>query len=292
MDFNALALIHDYEEKRKELKEIVPKMHNAKKITMLKHSISCLKKEFKQHLRDNINETYEFNKIQECVPFNKEGIFIMKSFDYSQKDNKEHVLISEITKVLINRLEIMAFHESVEQMYSHVDYNEMETDMIDFIKIPLWDMPFLDELTYKQLKYTRNDLQPAMAPFKIQLQEFWDEIVTIQFVDENMEQLKHLCQSKLQPFVQPIQQAINESLYISQIRNKSENNNKLTMCLGITSADKLIQYYEKVETILPYVASEIKQQVSRYMDLKAAQMFVYFKICNNEANESVSDTIE
>lgn len=215
----------------------------------------------------------------------------MKSFDYSQKDNKEHVLIPEITKVLINRHEIMAFHESVEQMYSHVDYYEMETDMIDFIKIPLWDMPFLDELAYKQLKYTRNNLQPAMAPFKIKLQEFWDEINTIQFIDENMEQLKHLCQSKLHPFVQPLQQTINESLYISQIRNKSENNNKLTMCLGITSADKLIQYYEKVETILPYVASEIKQQVSRYMDLKAAQMFVYFKVRNNEENECVSDTI-
>ena len=52
LDFNALALIHDYEEKRKELKEIVPKMHNAKKITMLKHSISCLKKEFKPKFRN------------------------------------------------------------------------------------------------------------------------------------------------------------------------------------------------------------------------------------------------
>ncbi len=270
--------VRKYEMERQELKEMIAKKYNGKEIAMQKYLISRFIAQFKKTLNDSRNETYKHNKIQECIPFIKDGIFIINSVDFKQMDNKEHVLISEITKVLSNRKEIQGLHHSLEQMYSHVNYDEMETDMIDFLKIPLWDIPFLDELTYKQLKYTRNALQPVMAPFKIKLQEFWDEINTIQFIDENIEQLKQLCQSKLQPFVQPLQQTIDESLYISQIRNKSQNNNKLTLCLGITSVDKLIQYYEKVETVLPYVASEIKQQASRYLDLKAAQLFVYFKI--------------
>ncbi len=277
-DKNALGMIKEYNQMRQAIKNLKALRNKHKELSRITHMFNSISNGFKIYLEFHRDEVIQEHKIQECLPFAQDGVFIMKSIDFKQMDNKEHVLIPEITKVLINRLEIMAFHESVEKMFSHVNYNEIESNEFDFIRIPLWEIPVLDELAYKQLKYTRNDLHPAMAPFKIKLQEFWDEIVTIQFIDENIEQLKHLCQTKLYPFVQPIQHAIDESLYISQIKNKSQNNNKLTMCMGITSADRLIQYYEKVETVLPYVASEIKQQVSRYMDLKATQMFVYFKV--------------
>ncbi len=287
----AMEMVKDYYEVSTLVKKNTQNKHNNPRKVIGINAFASLHKKFKEDLKTFARDIIVGNELAERMEFRTDGAFVMKPIDFRQKDNKEDALISEISTTITNRDYMLLFDKNVEEIFPFATFGVLETNGFDFIRIPLWDFPYLNSLDYNQMKYTRNDLQPAMAPFKIKLQEFWDEIVTIQFIDKNIEQLKHLCQSKLHPFVQPIQQAINESLYISQIRNKSENNNKLTMCLGITSVHKLIQYYEKVETVLPYVASEIKQQVSRYMDLKATQMFVYFKISNNEANESVSDTI-
>ncbi len=274
---SAMAMVELYNQIAPFIKKTSAKKQKDKETLVSLGTINNMNRKFKDDLKGYANLLIEDNNLKGVLPFQNEGIFIMKPFDYQQKNNKEDVLIAEISMRLSTRDHIVSFDKCVEQLYSFSHYEEVENNTSDFIKIPLWDLPMLDEFDYKQLKYTRDDLHPALAPFKMQLKQLSDEIFPLQFIDENIEQLKYLCQSQLQKFVQPIQHSIDESIYISQTRNKSQAWNKLTLNLGITSVENLIQYYEKVETVEPYVANEIKRQTARYLDLKASCFFMYFE---------------
>jgi hypothetical protein len=61
------------------------------------------------------------------------------------------------------------------------------------------------------------------------------------------------------------------------MKNKYGNKDEFKFCLGITSAEILIDYYEKTQIILPYVANQIKQRVGRHIDLKANYVFTYIE---------------
>jgi len=144
----------------------------------------------------------------------------------------------------------------------------------------------LESLSYTQLKYTREDFKPALLPFKLNLKELSDEIFSIPFLPENRSQLKQLSRDNLMHLTEPIQQAINASLYISQIKNSSAENTGLRFCMGIASAETLIGYFEKTKTVLPYVAEEIRQQTARHIDLKSSYLFAYFEILNDNLNDT------
>ena len=274
---SAKSVIDYYDKMIPVMKNLNKQKSKSKDVVGAINNFSIMYKLCKAEMRKFANEVIVRNNLSNCMPFAEGGVFILKPIDYKQKDNKEDDLISEIKNLIIQREETLLFDKKVEQLYSFSHYEEVENNTSDFIKIPLWDLPMLDEFDYKQLKYTRDDLHPALAPFKMQLKQLSDEIFPLQFIDENIEQLKYLCQSQLQKFVQPIQHSIDESIYISQTRNKSQAWNKLTLNLGITSVENLIQYYEKVETVEPYVANEIKRQTARYLDLKASCFFMYFE---------------
>ena len=76
----------------------------------------------------------------------------------------------------------------------------------------------------------------------------------------------------------PVQQAIDESLYLSKIKNNSPANYGLTFCLGIGSAETIVDFYQKNEIVEPYEANEIKNRISRHINLKSTYIFTYFEV--------------
>ena len=72
-----------------------------------------------------------------------------------------------------------------------------------------------------------------------------------------------------------VQEAIDNSLYLSQIRNQMNSNCSVKFNLGITSVATLVDYYLRAEMIEPYVASEIKDRLKRTMNLDATCVFSY-----------------
>ena len=102
----------------------------------------------------------------------------------------------------------MSFDSVVEKIFTIADINSDNQTYCDFIKIPLWDFPMFDGITFNQMKYTIGDLKPSLVPFNAQLKELSEQIFTIPFTSENQDEIKQLCSDKLNQFVKPVQQTI------------------------------------------------------------------------------------
>ncbi len=262
----------------------------VKKIKAMKHKsqadlvrLGTFKKDMWQ-LRMIFKETLEYRLkgygILELAPFENDKVMKLYFINHEINDIVEHSLITEITKTLIDREFIFNIDSSVEQIFSFELYNETQHNPCDFIKIPLWDFPVLKNMTYQELKYTRNMLQEKLVPFNENLKNLSSEIFDIPLSPENNSLLKNLGSDKLMAYKSSIQKEIDESIYI----NKSKNQNKVDVgvkfCVGITSADNLVNYFCKTDNIESYMSEEIKQRTARHIDLKSTYIFTYFEVHN------------
>jgi hypothetical protein len=273
-----MADIAKYEEIYPIIKKTKNKKHldrgDLNMIGYIKKGIKILKDD----LKTAHNEFLEIYNIAELKRFNNDNIWQLLPIDCINHPTKEDVFIHPISETIIGRDSILGMDGIIDELFTFTLLVSADEKTCDFIKIPLWDFPKLDELNYAQLKYTRDDLQSALSPFRSQLKELSDSIFSLPFTIENQTQIKHLYKRKLNSLIKPIQNSIDESLYMSQMKNKFGENTELKFCLGIASAETLIDYYKKTETILPYVADEIKQRVARQIDLKASYVFTYFDL--------------
>jgi len=79
----------------------------------------------------------------------------------------------------------------------------------------------------------------------------------------------------------PVQQAIDESIFLSKSKNNYPENYGLTFCLGIAPAETIINYYQQNKIIEPFEANELKTRISRHINLKSTNIFTYFEIHNS-----------
>ncbi|MEI8203746.1 MAG: hypothetical protein WCH34_12070 [Bacteroidota bacterium] len=221
--------------------------------------------------------------ITELLPFIDEKIWELNALDFMNNKKKEDVYIQPLSKSIIEREALMGLDFMIEQLYNFANFDTPANDCIDFIKIPLWRFPFTEKLNNAQINHSRNQLQPVVSQFKTHLKELSDAIFPLSFSTENLSEIKQLCHNKLIRHIAPVQQTIDESLYLIQAKKQFSENDGSTLCLGIASVETIINYFEKTETILPYVAEEIKQQVSRHFSLSSSMLFSYFEINNTES---------
>ncbi|MEI8203379.1 MAG: hypothetical protein WCH34_10235 [Bacteroidota bacterium] len=215
------------------------------------------------------------------------------SMDCFHDKELEHAYIMGIRQTLSERNAILSFDQIIEELVPNQTLSASKINSSDFIKIPLWDFPPLIGLTYEQIKYTRENLQASFAQFKIELTELSDQIFNLSFNTENLPQIKQLCNEKIIPLISPVQQAIDESIYISRNKNQLPKKFNLRFCLGIASAETIINFYEKTEVLLPYVTSEIKDQTGKHIDLKSSHIFVYCEIEEmDELQQLIKSTVK
>lgn len=241
-------------------------------ISCYKTMLNKLKSEFLLY-RDDL---LEYNHIKDLMPFIDDGIWVLEDVDYKLQQNKEHELIKPITDTIVGREYIFSFESDIEELFEFDLLDSNEDSTCDFIKIQMWHLPPLLDMPNIQFKYSRDDLQKALTPFNAQLNKLSEKIFNIPFTTDNARSIKELCKVDLKGHITTVQQCIDESLYLSSLKNQFSLDMGFTFCLGIASAETLINYYERSKSIEPYMASEIKQQVGRHGDLNASYFFSYY----------------
>jgi len=231
------------------------------------------RKMFKESLAYGLNEV----KLLALQQFASSDLWDLNAAisNIGEPEDKEDLYIQELTKTITEYEYHLAFADVVEELFSFSIYDTPGNDDVEFIKIPLLDFPMFDGLSYLQMEYTWYDIRMPLEPFLLQLCNFANELFQKSFQPNNLLEIKQLCIDNITEHIKPAQQVIDNSLYLSQLRNKTQAGKGITFCMGITSVENLIEYYSRCEMILPYVASQIKQQVGREMDLKASCIFVY-----------------
>ncbi len=264
------------------VKKIRTIKHKDKGAMLILGNFNSIIRTFKKALIAFQVEQLEDHSLLELVPFVADEVLKLRPLYFIEDTTKEDEFIQEISNTLTERKNILALDFMVDGIFRFTTLDLKEKKASDFIKIPLWEFPPFIGLDYAKIKYTRENLILPLAPFKTMLKELSEQLFGIRFLPENMLKIKQLCNDKLSLLIAPVQKSIDESIYLSQLKNNLPDKFNMKFCLGIASAETIVNYYEKIDVILPYVAAEIKQQISKHIDLKATYVFTYFELNSPE----------
>jgi hypothetical protein len=234
-------------------------------------------KDFKLNLKIFKDDFLEYNHVNEMMPFIDEGIWQMMPIDYAPGPNKEDELIQPIVNTFLEPKNIFSIDGQFVALFNPATYISTPTNDYELIKIPLWSFPHFAEITYQQIKYTRDNLQPGLQKFKEQLKEISDMLSQICFSSENFQQIKQLFDNRFFETIVLVQNLIDESLYINKMKNQFKENTGFRFCLGVTSVEAIVGSFERTETIQPYVANEIKHRIAKEIDLKSCCVFTFLE---------------
>ena len=236
-----------------------------------KSNVNLVRKQFAKYVEDRLR----IIKLWELVEFRNEPNWDLQFPLYDYDATHESSYIQALEHFVPSCEYILSFDNVVEQLFTWSDFDQSDHKAFDYIKVPFWKFPLVYDMTFNQLKYTREDLKPLLQKFYTQFYDCLRQLFVMSFLTENHEKIIAIIQDKIMSLKLPIQQAIDNSLYISQLRNKTQGDADLTFNLGITSAETLVDYYQRAEMIEPYVASEIKDRLKRKMNLDATCVFSY-----------------
>jgi len=271
-----------YESYSKRLKELSKEKRKSKEHLVLLGKYKKLVKEAKDLVKVVDSDIHRRRNLLELLPFAQEHILKAKMVNFIEEDELENLYIKGIIEDINDRESIFCLDYGIEKMFSYNSVDSTEEQMYDFIKIPMWNFPSFTEITYDKMKYTRDELVPILSSFKLQLLELIGKLNEITFSKENISLISQLCVENINHHISPVQAKIDESLFLIQQKNKYPNLQHVKFCLGIASTHLLIDYYEKSEVLIPYVASEIKQQLSRQIDLNRTCVFSYYEIMQGD----------
>ena len=272
------TFVESLRENQIRVKKLQQLKHKDKKALIFIGNHKAIINNLRKTLTLEIKDALDFQCLTEFMPFIEQKIMNLKSSNFYTNKNLEDPFIKGISDTITEQQAILCLTETVDEVFSSISLNEESNNQFDFIKIPMWNFPPIRDLTYAQIKYTRDNLKPIFAEFKTQVQELSEQLFPLSFLPENYQRIKQLCSEKLNYQSQTIEQTIHEHIYISKLKNQYAQNFGTRLYFGITSVENVINYYEKAEIVPDYVANEIKLQVSRHVDLKATLLFTYYVV--------------
>jgi hypothetical protein len=270
----------DLEKCHYDLKYLSKLKHKNKDILVLEGKFKLLAKATRKILKTANEEHLASQNLLEMMTFAEEGILILNALNYFENDGKENFYIKQFITNIKDREAFFCLDQNVEEMHSFITLESNDYESCDFIKIPLLKFPILADLSYDKLKHTRDNLAAILLPFKNQCKELNEKLAEISFAKENLKEIAQWCNESIANNIIPVQKAIDDSLYISQQRNKTSGQNEMQLCMGVASTMFPVNYYEKNGIFAPYITSEIQKQLDRQMDVNSSGLFVYYKLRN------------
>ena len=210
--------------------------------------------------------------------FMEKKVLEMKIAEINQHQPFSEEFIKVIPETIIGQESIMMLDQNIETYFSFSTADSPSKRKTDFIKLHLWDFPFFIDLNFEQLNYIREELKPAFAPFKAELDELAILIFDQKLQGVDMEEIRQLFDVKISPYKAPIQHSLDENIFLSKLKNRMNHNNKLRFCLGITSIEILVDYYVKAQVVNPFIAKQNKEQIGQHFDLMSSVLFCYYEI--------------
>ena len=99
-------------------------------------------------------------------------------------------------------------------------------------------------MPFEHHNYTRLQLQPALQPFKLALNELQNTFFSKSFTIENLPEIMQIAEQMIIPLINPIQIALDECIYLNKMKNSYPENTLLQFFLGISSAEHIINYFQ------------------------------------------------
>lgn len=265
------------------IKEILPQVkytqklkHKDKEDLILLGKFKLLIGKIRELVKLHIEEFNTKYGVLNLIPYVDNKILELNFRPNKEIGNNEDRIISEITETIVNHEVII----SLSNLVKIIDHDKHKRSVIEwnfyFYEIPLWQNPAILRMTFEEHSYSREQIKPALQLFKTTLKKIQNDFFSIHFNSKNMLDIMLTMEEEISPLIMPIQNAIDESIFLSKLKNKFSENSGLRFNLGVTKAKTLINYYEKTKILEPYIVSEIKHRVSKHIDLNTCIVFCFF----------------
>lgn len=165
--------------------------------------------------------------------------------------------------------------------------NEDETHLCEseFMSFPILDIPYVKSsyLTTENLISIRKQIMPNFTAIEDKVNGFVSKTITKKYDDLIEEEFKALHDSILLSKL-TIQNEINNNIYLKGIKNAEQEITLLRLNLCVSSTKPMIDYYETIKNISPYMSNALKNKLELTMDLNSCIVFYYFDIISPQIN--------
>ncbi len=239
-------------------------------------------------MRISLKEAYE-KLLKEILvypvlPYRDSKVFVPQFSYVKDKEGNDQGYIDEIaTDFILNDVTLVLNNYITTFMTKELSPSSVPGQFIA-IEIALWDFPHFTNVSYEEINSIREELKPKLLPFKNDFYELTQQLREIKFEPENISQIKELANAKIAPHIEPIKEFFDENLYMCKMRKSFFENSGITLYLGIASVEDIVNYFEWILIVKPYMASAIKEQVARHVDIRTCIPFIFFKLNMNYPN--------
>jgi|GEM_PF-6813329 len=251
------------------LKLISKVKHKPKELIVLEQQLKSFFADIKSDVTQWFENFFETYSLKDVLPFIDDKVFVpFYSNDmFVVREGKENPYINEISKMILSEPDYMILGQSIEDYFPFVELSkdgyEKDCDFskLPFIKVKLFDFPYLALLTHTQLAYTRNNLRREMMLFEEALDLMRKMVRNMSLCEDLYKGIENLA-PMFSELYGNVQKAIDEELYVQQAKQKNPGVS-IFLCLGICSYRQIIEYYQRMEIIEPYVAEAILKIIER-----------------------------
>lgn len=157
--------------------------------------------------------------------------------------------------------------------------NNSNDEMFDAYCIPLFKMPFhiSDFYTSEILINLKNQISQKFDSISSKINENIKQISLTTFDNSTYETMIKMYDSLVEENT-VFQKEIDNNMYFKMIINNIKDCSFYQIYLGVTTKNIIVDYYEKINVLEPFLAKSLKDKLELKYDLNSCKFFYYIDI--------------
>jgi len=131
----------------------------------------------------------------------------------------------------------------------------------------LFEIPEQVSLSTSQVRIVRNELLDKFKSFSERLVDFNVKLQEIDYNKKNLKKLKKEYFDKACEDKSSLQDAIDNNLYMNQLKNKLEEDKTLSIYLGLASFNNILEFYKNADIIDDYIIMYVKDKIKGKLNM-------------------------
>ena len=232
--------------------------------------------------------------IKELVPFmcllefmkDKENEIIALAYFIPFKPNvsRETTDLHLICNIISSYNEIPMFSNEIDKILSYKEFGvKTKKDFFAKGKTNAFRELFLEfvspeSLTSSQVLIIRNELNEKFKKITDVIEEFNKDFGEKKLTVDNLKEINEKYMEKLKPRVSEFQNAIDNNIYMIQLKNKEDNPKIYKLYLVLTTVRNIVGLYEKLNIMNQGSAVYVRDELQQKGVLDALKFFIYLKV--------------
>jgi len=238
-------------------------------------------------LMDYIKQNEKILGVTELSPFmNRAGKGIISLYyiiEFLPELGVQDTEIDAVVSTLLSGKELHVFCDMIEKQLSFKTFNNnfrkdfFKNNKSGALRDTFIEITAPESLTNNQVTIIRNELIEKFKGLMNNIEEFNTEFHDKKLNFENMKEIKKRYIEKIKSHLPEIQKAVDNNIYMNQLKNKEDNPKVYRLYLVLTTMKNIVGLYENLNIISKSSALYCREELQKLGVLDALKFFIYLK---------------